>query len=163
MDIIIDLKEWLRSSMTDNIWISIKIWLLDLLSIIITAHYQFFKSLFPPFFDWYLWQPNIRPCTWSSKVWHVYDRAGTWSSRGQNSRSTYSVSPLCQRHSLSRFKMINIYLHFLLAEFLTFQKRTSQFLLLRLWAQYHHNICWISLYTWSIYFRQECKCNLLVK
>ena len=35
--------------MTDNIWISIIIWLLDLLSVIITAHYQFFKSLFPPF------------------------------------------------------------------------------------------------------------------
>ena len=94
--------------MTDNIWISIIIWLLDLLSVIITAHYQFLKSLFPPFFVWYLWQPNIRLCTWSAKVWHVYDRAGTWSSRGQNSRSTYSVSPL--RSTLKFHKFCILYL-----------------------------------------------------
>ena len=50
-----------------------------------------------------------------------------------------------------------------MAEFLTFQKRTSQFLLLRLWARYHRNICWISLYIWSILTQQECKCNLNVK
>ena len=96
--------------MTDNIWISIIIWLLDLLSVIITAHYQFFKSLFPPFFVWYLWQPNIRLCTWSAKVWHVYDRAGTWSSRGQNSRSTYSVSPQVKVKLKPQLKLHNLIL-----------------------------------------------------
>ena len=93
LDRIIDLKEWLKNSLTDNIWILMIIWLLDLLSAIITVHYQLSKTLFPPYFVWYSWRHDFRPCTWSAKVWHVYDRAGTWSSRGQNSRTSYGVSP----------------------------------------------------------------------
>ena len=90
---ITDLKERLRMPLTDNIWNSMIKWPLNLLSVIITVRYHFFKSLYLPYFVRYLWRPNFRPCTWSAKVWHVYDRAGTWSTRGQNSRSTYSVSP----------------------------------------------------------------------
>ena len=52
------------------------------------------KELIPSSFIWYLWRPNIRACTWSAKVWPMYDQAGIWSQRGENSRSTYGVEPL---------------------------------------------------------------------
>ena len=68
---IIDLKEWLRMPLTDNIWNSMITWPLNLLSVIITVRYHFFKSLFLPYFVWYLWRPNFIPCTWSTKVWHI--------------------------------------------------------------------------------------------
>ena len=55
------------------------------------------KAYFPMNF-WYLWRPDIRACTWSAKIWCMHDKAGIWSPRDQNSRSTYGYDQPCSSY-----------------------------------------------------------------
>ena len=51
-------------------------------------------AIFLNVFIWYFWWHDFGAGTWSEAIWCMYDIAGTWSKRGQNSMTSYIISPL---------------------------------------------------------------------
>ena len=59
-----------------------------------TLSFQLKRSyFFQNVFFWYLWWHDFGAGTWSETIWCMYDIAGTWSKRGQNSMTSYIISP----------------------------------------------------------------------